>query len=93
MVLWAKKLAHKIFLAHAQTVAAQGFQGFLGQKSIFQFNLSQKLNINNKKLTNIFGLLAQSVFLRDFWVVFEMIVSEGNLGDFWAVFEVNLMDF
>jgi hypothetical protein len=65
VVLWAKKLAHKIFLAHAQTVAAQGFQGFLGQKSIFQFNLSQKLNNNNKNLRIFLAFWPKAYFLGE----------------------------
>jgi len=62
MVLWDKKVSHKKFLSHAQTVAAQGFQGFLGQKSIFQFNLSQKLNIYNKKLKKFLAFWPKAYF-------------------------------
>lgn len=35
VVQWAKKVVSEKFLSHAQTVAAQGFQGFLGQKTTF----------------------------------------------------------
>ena len=40
---WDKKVVRQKFLSHAQTVAAQGFQGFLGQKTSFILNFILKI--------------------------------------------------